>query len=200
MADSADASGERPVKDWAAVLFDLDGTIADTEYAHGIAYKLAFADVGILISERAFAKVAGRHHLEVIRALSGGNSLIDEAMLHQSKSSYFHDIAKLHVRPLPLLRMASTLKRTVPIGLVTSASSQTAQVILEVIGAQSLFDVVITSDLVKKHKPHPEPYLTACRALGVDPESSVAFEDSVSGYESAASAGVNAVKVGQSVG
>ena len=183
----------------SAALFDLDGTIADTERAHGIAYKLAFAKVGVQVSEGAFAEVAGRHHLEVIQVLSGGAASIDPAMLHQSKSLYFSDIAKHYVRPLPLLRMAWSLKGRVPVALVTSASFHTATVILGVIGAQDLFDVVISGDHVRTHKPDPEPYLEACRILGSVPESCLAFEDSVAGCESAARAGINVVRVGKPI-
>ena len=57
------------------------------------------------------------------------------------------------------------------------------------------FDVVVAGDDVKFGKPHPEPYLTAAHRLGVDPEDCLAFEDSVTGLNSAAAAGTHAVGV-----
>jgi HAD superfamily hydrolase (TIGR01509 family) len=81
------------------------------------------------------------------------------------------------------------------IGLVTSASSASVQRILHAHGLRSLFEVIITGDDVRHHKPHPEPYARAAEDLGVPPESCLVFEDSEVGIISASQAGAQVVQL-----
>jgi len=81
----------------------------------------------------------------------------------------------------------------VPTALVTMSMSRMAKVVTELIDFDA-FDLVIGGDDVARPKPHPDPYLQACEALGVDPGDTVAFEDSITGARSAIAAG--AVTVG----
>lgn len=180
---------------YGAVLFDLDGTLAETDLAHGMAYKAAFADIGIFISEYDFRRFAGQHAEQVIVGLSGGDEAIDRASLHESKTRYFAEMASQFVEPLPLFGLACTLKGLVPIGIVTSASRKTTQIILDSLSMGVAFDAMVTGDDVVRHKPDPEPYETACRMLGVGPDRCLVFEDSASGFMSAQAAGLSTIWV-----
>lgn len=181
-----------------AVLFDLDGTIADTDLAHGMAYKMAFAEIGLSISETDFQRYSGQHSAAVIRGLSGGSTTIDSSILHESKSRHFCRLAPELVRPLPLLNLAFSLQGIIPIALVTSASQQTVKIILDSLAADVSFDVLVTADDVNSYKPDPQPYVLACARLGVPPLRCLAFEDSSSGVLSAEAAGVCVVRVHRS--
>jgi len=179
----------------AAVLFDLDGTLVDSDLAHGMAYKMAFAEVGISISESDFEPLSGLHFLEVIDRLSNGKLNFDPLELHRSKTQHFQQISTRFIRPLPLLGLAQLLKGRVPMALVTSASDMTVEAVLSTLGIEGLFEVVISGDKTSKHKPDPGPYLEACRRLGLNPESCIAFEDSEVGVLSARRAGISVVGV-----
>ena len=184
----------------SAFLFDLDGTIADTSLAHGHAYKLAFAEIGHSISEHDFEPLAGLHFSEVIQKLSGGMSIEIANALHSRKTQIFLEVAGKHVQPLPLLDLARSIHRHLPIALVTSATKKTARCVLQVIDAEEVFQVMVVSEDVRRFKPDPEPYLVACSRLGMRASDCVAFEDSKSGYLSASRAGMRVVQVSEPFG
>lgn len=198
MAPASETDRWSVVSSYDAVLFDLDGTIADTDLAHGVAYKAAFAEIGLSISEDAYRKFAGQHSEQVIFGLSSGDEAIDRESLHQSKTRYFAEVAPRLVAPLPLLGLACSLRGLLPIAIVTSASRTTTKIVLEAISASFDFDLVLTGDDVIRHKPDPEPYRSACVMLGVRPEKCLAFEDSMSGIQSAQEAGVNVIGIHRS--
>lgn len=175
---------------YQAVLFDLDGTLAETGEAHGMAYRLAFEEIGIEISEKAFSNYSGLHSSAVIQALAGGNVSIDSSKLHESKTRHFLRLAPQLIKPLPLLRLAFSLQGLFPLALVTSASRRTTEIVLSNLTPMVKFNVVVTADEVNLHKPDPEPYLEASRRLQVPCSKCLVFEDSVSGLISAEAAGM----------
>lgn len=180
----------------AAVAFDLDGTLVDTEDAHGEAYHRAFADLGVHVDPSAFRSVAGRHQSEVIRLLAGASvDSIDPVALHRIKTAHYCTIAPTLVRPLPTLRLAQLLSSRVPTALVTSASRETAIASISSTIDFGVFDVIVTADDVERHKPHPEPYLLAAAQLGVATCDLIVFEDSKTGLQSARAAGCVAIHV-----
>lgn len=180
---------------YEAVLFDLDGTIADTDFAHGAAYKSAFAEIGISVSENSFRQYSGEHSSAVIRGLSRGDTTIDASSLHERKTHYFLELAPIFVKPLPLLGLARALQGVVPIALVTSASRRTAVCVLDCLKTRVNFDLIVTADEVVSQKPDPEPYIQACKSLRVTPSNCLAFEDSSSGLLAARAAGLAVVKI-----
>lgn len=193
-------SRDEDVSATSAFLFDLDGTIADTSLAHGHAYRLAFAEIGRSISEYDFEPLSGHHFSEVIQRLSGGLPHDEARALHRRKTQLFVKIAKHYIQPLPLLGVAQSIRRHLPIALVTSATNETARCVLKVISAEDLFHVMVVSEDVQRAKPAPEPYLVACNRLGMRASDCIAFEDSSSGYLSASRAGMKVVQVSKFFG
>lgn len=180
-----------------AIAFDLDGTLLHTAEAHGEAYSLAFAEFGMRIEPTAFLEVAGRHHSEVIKALAGSQFFkIDVDALHERKSFHYLRLAPSLVKPLPTLSLLHMLIDDIPLALVTSSSRITALATMIKYIDPDCFDVLITADDVKDHKPSPEPYLRAAESLGIQPEEMLVFEDSATGLVSAQSAGCIAITVG----
>lgn len=181
----------------AAVLFDLDGTLIDSEY-----YWMA--------SERALAESHGKewnenHGKELIGlSLYESSKLIKarlesdlepEEIIRQLTDSVNHHLqASVPWRPgakeLLLLLGESGIKTA----LVTMSMRRTALQVVNAIGFEA-FDVVVAGDDVVRGKPHPEPYLKAAELLGVAVEDCVAFEDSVNGLTSAEAANTKAVGI-----
>jgi beta-phosphoglucomutase-like phosphatase (HAD superfamily) len=179
-----------------AVLFDLDGTLVDTHRAHGLAYERAFATVGIRVAPEDFGRFAGLRHEEVIRGLTGEAALpVPPEELHRRKTDAFRELAPDEVRGLPLLSLALTLGGRLPIGLVTSATRETAELALRAWCSLDHFDIVIAAHEAPRSKPDPAPYLLAAERLTVPIEATIVFEDSATGVASATAAGASVVVV-----
>lgn len=182
----------------AAVLWDMDGTIVDTE-PHWIAgeYRLAAVHGKVWTEEDALHLV--------------GSDLRDAAV-------YIKARLDSHLEPDEIVdwlghRVATALRETldwrpgakelieayhaagVPQALVTMSYAYIAAPVVEALP----FDAVVTGDVVEHGKPHPEPYLTAAALLGVDPGECLAIEDSRTGAASANAAGCFVVAVPHAV-
>nr|WP_275424912.1 HAD-IA family hydrolase [Streptomyces sp. SID13726] len=167
-------------------MFDMDGTLVDTERLWWEAVEQV---AGRKLTEADRPDVLGRpvEHTAAWLAAAGGVPAADLAdTLHRE----FADRVRTGVVPRPgALDLLDALAREkVPTALVTASPRSVADTVLEVLGA-SRFAVSVTADDTEHTKPAPDPYLAACRALGVEPASCVAVEDTETGVRSAEAAG-----------
>ena len=170
-----------------AVLFDMDGTLVDTERLWWEAVERV---AGRALTEADRPDVLGRpvEHTAAWLATATGTPAADLAdTLHRE----FADRVRTGVVPRPgALDLLDALAREgVPTALVTASPRAVAEVVLEALGGASRFAVSVTADDTEHTKPAPDPYLAACRALGVDPARCVAVEDTETGVRSAEAAG-----------
>jgi HAD superfamily hydrolase (TIGR01509 family) len=188
------ASGtERP----AAVLWDMDGTLVDTE-----PYWMA-AEIELVES------YGGTWTVEHAKALVGNDLLVSAAYIRDHADLPLEPddivlrlldgvIARMreHVpwRPGARRLLAELRENDVPCALVTMSWQSLARTFLDEVPSGT-FAVVVTGDQVTRGKPHPEPYLHAARLLGVEPSDAVAVEDSPTGVTSATAAGVPVLAV-----
>ncbi|CAN5560108.1 HAD family phosphatase [soil metagenome] len=185
----------------AAVLWDMDGTIIDTE-PYWMAEETAMVERagGTWTSEQALHMVGSdlRQTAAALRAntpVTGSDEEIVDALLSRVVARLRENIP-WRAGAVDLINECSQAK--VPMALVTMSWQPLAQVLLDVLPADT-FDVVVTGDQVANGKPHPEPYLTAAEQLGVDPGQCVAIEDSPTGVASALAAGVTTLAVSHMV-
>lgn len=181
----------------AAVLWDMDGTLIDTEpYWMAEEGDLVVAAGGTWAHEDAVDLV--------------GNSLLDSARIILERTpvtgtpeEVVHRLldgvvrrtrAHLPWRPGARELLEELGSDGIPCALVTMSWTPLAEVLLEAL-PQGTFGAVVTGDLVTHGKPHPEPYLRAAELLGVDPRDCIAVEDSGTGVRSATAAGVPTVAV-----
>ena len=174
----------------AALLLDLDGTLVDSEGFHRQVFRNWFAARGWTVTEEVLAGFTGRRADDVLASSPGPWDGEDvQAMLAEL-------LAAMATLPRPGLAAGAEellAGARVPLGLVTSANTDWARTCLgDLLDA---FAVVVTREDVTNGKPHPEPYLTAAAALGVEPEDCVAIEDSNTGTTSAESAGCQVLVV-----
>jgi HAD superfamily hydrolase (TIGR01509 family) len=188
-------------RELAAVLFDMDGTIVDTEpFWIEAEYALVAAHGGQWNDDHAHKLVGGalldsaayiRQHGPV--ALTPAE-IVDELLVRVIAAAR-HDAP---FRPgvhglLDQLRAAG-----VPRAMVTMSYESLAVTVAEQLGPGA-FDAIVCGDHVDRGKPHPEPYLTAAAILGVDPSRCVAIEDSSTGIASAVAAGCAVVAIPNAV-
>ncbi|MFG2881021.1 HAD-IA family hydrolase [Streptomyces sp. NPDC048297] len=169
-----------------AVLFDMDGTLVDTEHLWWEAVEQV---AGRPLSEADQPEVLGRpveHTAAWLAAGSGRDGAELAAELHRE----FADRVRTEIVPRPgALDLLDTLAAAgVPTALVTASPRAVADVVLDALGAHR-FAVSVTADDTERTKPAPDPYLAACRALGVEPAGCVAVEDTETGVASAEAAG-----------
>ena len=181
-----------------AVVFDMDGVLIDSRPV----IEQAWGDVArrhgrVLTAADLASYVHGRAGSETVRLLFPGHS-------DSERSAIWAEVDRVEEEaPYPAVPGADALAtglagRGVPLALATSSWTRKIENALGSLGLLDVFAVRVTRDDVARGKPHPDPYLTACRRLGVRPQRTLVFEDSVSGVRSAVSAGAVCVGIGGS--
>jgi HAD superfamily hydrolase (TIGR01509 family) len=181
----------------AAVLWDMDGTLVDTE-PYWIAEQRALVEAhgGVWTDEHARQLVG--HDL-----LDSAGYILAHSPIELTPIEVVHELlagvvvrVTEHVpwRPGARELLAALVSRGVPCALVTMSWESLAAAVLSNLPRGS-FTAVITGDVVSHGKPHPEPYLAAARVLGVDLGACIAIEDSPPGVASAVAAGIPTIAV-----
>jgi HAD superfamily hydrolase (TIGR01509 family) len=182
---------------FGAAVFDLDGTLIDSETRSRESWLQVFAARGIPADEALIRSFVGRRGIDMHGLLRERLPGHDPAELMAASSEHFHAPHHPPLGPLPgaveLIR--SLAVAGVPLGLVTSAGRRYAERILRDLGVRQSFAVVVTAEDVRVGKPDPEGYRAACAALGVPPARCVVFEDAPAGVAAAKAAGAYCVAV-----
>ena len=186
------------LKPGAALLFDIDGTLADTDPLHLKAFNAAFAPFGHVIDEHRYAKEIQGHANVAIAARFVPHLPPEEGMrVLDGKEILFRELAGTDIMPVPglfeLLEMADRIG--LPMAAVTNAPRANADLIIDSLGIRHRFKAVVIGAELAHGKPHPLPYLEGLRLLGADAAASVAFEDSRTGIASATAAGIATVGI-----
>lgn len=178
------------------LLFDIDGTLAETDPLHIRAFNQVMARWGIHFDATAYnATVIGRTNAAIFADLLPHEPLAVHRAMADEKEATFRDLAARGIAPAPgLVELLDWAGRAgVPYACVTNAPRPNAELILAGIGLAHRFEVVVIADELAHGKPHPLPYLTGAARIGVDPARCVAFEDSRSGILAAVAAGATTV-------
>ncbi|MGI8859037.1 MAG: HAD family hydrolase [Rubrobacteraceae bacterium] len=178
-------------------MFDLDGTLAETDSLHLPTWVDVLAPHGIEVDEEFYReRISGRANVEIVRDLLPDLSEQEGRGVFEAKEAAFRERA-VELEPLPGLLDFLELGRTLglSISLVTNAPKENTEAILLALKLADYFDAVVLSDEVGGVKPDPAPYHAALERLGVEPEEALAFEDSISGITSAVGAGIPTVGI-----
>lgn len=181
-----------------AVIFDMDGTLIDTEAAHRQAFVDTGNALGWPLSDALLLSMVGIHRDENQRMLADRlGPDFPLAQFYADSDALFEAAvdAGIPLRPGAELLLDHLAHAGIPMALATSTAAPFAQQRLARSGLLDYFDVIVTRSDVERPKPHPEPYLLAARRLGVDPAQIVAVEDSYAGVRSATAAGIATVMV-----
>jgi HAD superfamily hydrolase (TIGR01509 family) len=186
-----------------AVIFDWDGTLADTKKAVVQSFQKVLGEAGCRVSDEFIERRMGigtkKTILEAFREcrmrldVSTLEKLADEKIRIQAELA---DIVTLFEGVTELLE---ALQGRIKVGLATMSSRKVVDKLLPEKNIAGCFDVVVTADDVAKPKPDPEVFLVSAAKLGVKPEDCVVVEDSVFGVRAAKASGMRCIAVSSGV-
>ena len=177
-----------------AVIFDLDGLLADTEIISLKVYQELLEDFGIPFTEETYSREYSGHREE-----ENVQRFLDT---YDLPWNFDQTLQKVYELEAPILAKGVNLKKGaknllafleregISIALATSSVESRARMILDSNGILSLFDHLVFAKDVKRSKPYPDIFLKACRDLNVLPENCLVLEDSEAGIEAAYRAGI----------
>jgi HAD superfamily hydrolase (TIGR01509 family) len=180
----------------AGVLFDLDGTLAQTEHLHHAAFNAVLANHGRTLDHAAFVRhVSGRSNEDITAYFFPGMDEAGRVRFADDKERAFRELAAAGVDATPGARALIDWARAqgFATGLVTNAPRENADLMVAVLGLADAFDVVVIGAELARSKPHPDPYLAAVEALALDTARTIAIEDSATGIAAARAAGLDVV-------
>jgi hypothetical protein len=187
-----------PAGNFAAYIFDLDGTLIDTMPLHYLAWDKAMRQVGLQtqLDEDLFYSLGGVPTLKVAEIIGAHYGLIiDPEKVFHEKERYFlqtHTEAQLID---VTVNFAKSVFTSHPLAIASGGTRDVVLSSLKAAGLTSLFKEIVCADDVKHGKPAPDMFLLAARRLNVDPRHCLVFEDAEPGIKAALAAGMQVVRV-----
>lgn len=183
-----------------AVLWDMDGTLIDSEEYHWLAWRDTMAAEGITISREQFLETFGQRNDAIIPQMLKRPAEPGEVRrIGDAKEERYRGMVRAQgVKTIP--GAAEWVRRLHREGwlqaLASSAPRANIATILDVLGLAEYFEATVSAEDVRKGKPDPEVFLVAASRLGAAPSDCVVVEDAAAGVESAKRAGMRCVAVG----
>ncbi len=181
-----------------AVIWDMDGIIADTAPYHLKAWQEVFQKRGVEFTEEDFRHYFGQRNDTIIRATLGESVSPSEIdVIASEKEANYRQRVRHNIRPLPgAVKLIKSLKeRGFSVALASSAPIENIQLVMRGLGIEDSFQAIVSGREVKEGKPSPQGFLLAARKLGVEPENCIVIEDAVAGITAAKRAGMHCLAV-----
>ena len=174
--------------DIQGLIFDCDGTLADTMPLHFHAWRSTLDRYGISLSEDRFYSLGGQPTVKIVELLAGEQSLdLDSIAVAEEKEQAF--LARLsEVKPIdPIVDIVRGNVGQLPMAVASGSHRAVVFDVLKIIGLDDLFDdhTVVGAEDTELHKPNPDVFLEAARRIGVAPENCRVYEDAELGIEAA---------------
>jgi beta-phosphoglucomutase family hydrolase len=181
------------------LIFDLDGTLADTMPIHIQAWKAAGKLYGLSIDEELIMSMAGMPTVSVVPVLNkklGWDLDPVEFRFHKNEAYYRikDEIGK--VKPIvPIVEIAKAHYQRLPMAVGTGSSYKNAIISLDDLGITHWFKGVVGADNIQNPKPAPDTFLKCAEIIDIDPRECLVFEDGPMGIEAAKAAGMEVIDV-----
>ena len=187
---------ELPQGEFAAFIFDCDGTLADTMPTHYRAWQIALGERAADFPEAMFYELGGVPTCRVVEILNerhGYSMPVEETVA--VKERLFLEFSSEVAAIEPVVAFAREWHGRKPIAVASGGHRAIVMKTLRALGIVELFDAIVTSEDYLRGKPHPDPFLEAARRLNVVPEQCLVFEDTTTGLQAAKAAGMACVLV-----
>jgi beta-phosphoglucomutase family hydrolase len=181
-----------------AILWDLDGVIADTAHYHCLSWQEAFKKRGVNFTEEDFKHHFGQRNDTIILGVLGSDvSLKDIADIAQDKEVIFRNNILKDLRPFPgVIRLLhSTRDNNIKTAIGSSAPLENVQLILSHLKIEDCFQTIVSGEDVTEGKPNPQVFLLGAKKLKVEPSHCIVIEDAVAGVEAAKRGGMLCIAV-----
>jgi beta-phosphoglucomutase family hydrolase len=182
--------------DVQGLIFDCDGTIADTMPLHYQAWAKALGEHGVEFPEALFYQFAGVPTDKIIQALNdrhGHNMPVQETA--EYKDSLFEQLIPQTLPIDPVVQLVRQYHGKLPMAVASGGTTQLVSKTLKSLGLFDCFQAIVTADDVKRGKPAPDIFLEAARRIGAAPAHCYVFEDGEPGLEAARAAGMTAIDI-----
>ncbi|NJO80229.1 MAG: HAD family phosphatase [Cyanobacteria bacterium RM1_2_2] len=180
-----------------ALLFDLDGTLAETDSIHFLIWQECLCDYGLEI-DRSFykSKISGRLNPDIVADLLPQLNQTEQEDFIWRKEAEFRNRADSLTRLPGLSNLLDwATEKGLKQAVVSNAPRENAEFMLKALHLETRFDAVVLGDDLPVGKPDPLPYQEALKRFNLEKEEAIAFEDSPSGIQSAVAAGIRTVGI-----
>ena len=181
-----------------AIIWDMDGVIADTALYHQKAWQGVFQKRGVNFTKEDFRRNFGQRNDAIIRNILGdGISRSELDTISEEKERDFRKKVRQNIKPLPgaIELMKLLIEHGFKMALASSAPTENIKIQTEGLGISNWFQSIISGGDVTEGKPSPQSFLLAAQRLGVEPKNCVVIEDAVAGVTAAKRAGMRCLAV-----
>jgi beta-phosphoglucomutase-like phosphatase (HAD superfamily) len=185
-----------PEREFKALLFDFDGTVADTMGAHLKAWNEGLALYNLTLSREQHQAWAGRPTRMIVQMLNEMHKIEIpvEKFLQDKEGLYFSSIKEVK-EIVSVVEIIKYYHGKLPMGVVTGSRRKPVETTLNHLGLAPYFDTLVCAEDYQNGKPAPDCFLIGAERLGVEPKDCLAFEDAELGIQSAKNAGMACLKV-----
>ena len=178
------------------LVFDCDGTLADTMPLHWQAWQMITQRHNLHFPQDRFYAYGGVPSRDILKLLAEeqGRSLDHIAVAHEKEEAYLTTLSQ--IEPIhAVVEIAKANHGKIPMAVASGGTEKIIGMVLDRLKMRHLFDAIVTSEMVKNQKPAPDIFLEAARLIGVEPKFCRAYEDTDLGMQAIRSAGMEAVDV-----
>ena len=179
------------------LIFDCDGTLADTMPLHWRAWQIVTQKHGLHFPMDRFYAYGGVPTRDILKQLAReqGRTIDHIAVAHEKEEAYM-PLMMAGVEPIyAVVDIAKSNHGKIPMAVASGGTQKIICRVLEHLKILHLFDAVVTSEMVENQKPAPDIFLEAARRIGVEPKFCRAYEDTELGLQAIRAAGMDAVDV-----
>lgn len=184
-----------------ALIFDLDGTLANSLPVHMECWDVVCDQFGYHFSKEVMLEMTGMPTIKFAEYVKeqSGCSFMPEEIAKMKQAEFFKRVDQITLFD-PIFALVLKYHKKIPMSIGTGGSRKSVELMLDWLQIKDYFDFIVTANDVEKHKPEPDTFLECARLMGVEPQYCQVFEDGDMGIQAAHTAGMIVTDVRPYVG